>query len=155
MLRSILFLFTISLSFKAIFSNYEQQKIVLEFLQRLNSHTSSDQNFLAKYLSEECSLDFMFHHKPQSKKGLEEIKNLISLYWRKTPDAKDKIVEIFSLGNVILVEGIFTGTFPNGERMEIPYIEKFTMKFDKIKHIALYSDFHSYFKGIGETQGFN
>jgi hypothetical protein len=155
MLRSVLLLITISLSFKTISASYEQQKIVSEFLQKLDSHTSSDKNFLAKYLSEECSLDFMLHHKRQSKKGLEEIKNLISLYWRKTPDAKDKVVEIFSVGNVIIVEGMFLGTFPNGEMMEIPYIEKFTMKHDKIKHITLYSDFHNYFKGIGETEGLN
>ena len=96
MLVSTFILILITFSFKIISPNLQQEKIISDFLNNLDLNTSSDIKYLARYMSEDCSIDFMFLDKPQNMKGLEQIGKKISLYWRKTPDAKDKIIEVFS-----------------------------------------------------------
>lgn len=141
----------LSLSTLAISASFEQERLISEFVENLDSKNSEDLNYLRKYYDEDSSMKWTIHKSSNVRKGLEEIKTHLSSWWKKTPDARSRIVDIISKGNLVFVDAIFYGTFPSGQKFEIPYFVKFCMRVDKIKKGVVYADFGSYFKGAGET----
>ncbi len=142
----------ISLSIQIVTSSFEREKVVLEFLGNVDSKKIQDINFLRKFFDEEVTFQFMTYKNYEERKGLEELKSHLSAFWEKTPDGRNRISDIISLGNIIIVQGYFSGSFPRGERFEIPFIKKFLMRVDKIKHLTIYADFGSYSRGLEESK---
>jgi predicted DNA-binding protein (UPF0251 family) len=146
---NLIYLVLISLSIEfATSSSMEREGVVVEFLEKVDSKMIEDMQFLRKNFDEDVTFQFMTYKNYEERRGLEEIKIHLSSFWKKTPDARDKISDIISLGNIIIVQGYFYGSFPRGERFEIPFIKKFLMRVDKIKHLTIYADFGSYSRGL-------
>jgi hypothetical protein len=132
-------------------ASFEQERIILEFIERLDEKNVVDLNHLKKYFDEDSSMRWTIPKNSDARRGFEEIKTHLSSWWKKTPDARSKVLDVTSKGNFIFVDALFIGTFPSGQKFEIPYFVKFSMRVDKIKHGVVYADFGSYFKGAGET----
>ncbi len=130
---------------KLIKGSLIQEKIAIEYLEQIDVNPTSDIQLFKKYLDEDCKMVWMIYQDPEEAKGIEEIKSHTIAYWRFTPDAKHKFKNVISKGNVVFVEGVYSGTFLNGQKLELPYIIKFTMNVNKIKSIIAYSDYGNNF----------
>lgn len=112
-----------------------------------------DRERLRALLADECTYaDNTLYLSTPKFAGANEVLDVLFALRRAFPDLQMTVLDVFSAGEKVAVEGIFSGTHTGeivlprmtvaatNERVSFPYCQIFTVKHGRITHGAMYYD---------------